>query len=229
MWAVPLSARISAQSAAFSGDPLPLPSFGSQRGKKPSKSTAKLGTKFDPRFVQIAGPELSPASFAGAILSAEIPNSAANAAFAEWWAKRLRAAARHCVFKKRTPPVNVVGGYRFPDPPTIELDPQASSTRSPTAACVSGDFTIPDDLSIPNFLRRGAANTVRRRRAAGRLVVANAGVRGADVLPLPAGAPPEPNGLSTGTTEQPGAAPVERIGVGHSGDHPSQTNEGATQ
>jgi hypothetical protein len=58
-----------------------------------------------------------------------------------------------CSFQRDTPPLNVVGGYKFPDAPIVDLCP--SAPKPPAVAPESRpDLQIPDDLSIPPFLRR---------------------------------------------------------------------------
>jgi len=46
------------------------------------------------------------------------------------------------------PPVNILGGYRFPGAPVIDLSPPKS------APIIAHNLPIPDDLSIPDFLKR---------------------------------------------------------------------------
>jgi hypothetical protein len=49
-------------------------------------------------------------------------------------------------------PVNVIGGYKFPDAPKIDLCPVETESNDPKVRALIA--TIPDDLSIPDFLRR---------------------------------------------------------------------------
>ncbi len=58
----------------------------------------------------------------------------------------FRKQAAKCLLHNA--PVNILGGYRFPDAPAIEL-------KSP-APNVAHAHHLPDDLSIPDFLRRAA-------------------------------------------------------------------------
>jgi hypothetical protein len=48
-------------------------------------------------------------------------------------------------------PVNVVGGYKFPDAPKIDLCPVETGSNDPK---VCAGATIPSDYSIPDFLGR---------------------------------------------------------------------------
>ena len=56
--------------------------------------------------------------------------------------------------------MNILGGYRFPDAPVIDLSPIEPVSAPPTipasANGAAADLiaTIPDDLSIPEFLLR---------------------------------------------------------------------------
>ena len=141
----------------FWGARYPRQALGHNAEKKLAKSTLKTGAKSGRGWLQIAGAKLSPRSFAAATSPVEIPTSAANLAFAEYWAETLRRAARDCRFKKNTPPVNVVGGYRFPGAPKIDfasLSPKPPSEKLPVVPSAADDLTIPGDLSIPEFLRR---------------------------------------------------------------------------
>jgi hypothetical protein len=49
-------------------------------------------------------------------------------------------------------PVNVVGGYKFPDAPKIDLWLVETGSNDPKARALIA--TIPSDCSIPDFLRR---------------------------------------------------------------------------
>jgi hypothetical protein len=53
------------------------------------------------------------------------------------------------VIQPGDPPVNVLGGYRFPGAPNIEL-----SLMRVSSAVVGDGLDIPDDLSIPAILRQ---------------------------------------------------------------------------
>jgi hypothetical protein len=53
-------------------------------------------------------------------ISDEVPASKANRDFEDHWRKAKRRAARKALIKRKTPPVNVIGGYRFPGAPKID-------------------------------------------------------------------------------------------------------------
>jgi hypothetical protein len=61
------------------------------------------------------------------------------------------AAEAGCSIKRHDPPVNVVGGRRFPDAPVIDLAP---ITRSPPPPANDTAVSHNDSLDIPEFLRR---------------------------------------------------------------------------
>jgi hypothetical protein len=96
-----------------------------------------------PVWVQIAGPPIDP-------INLMIP---LDPVFADRLArmhgqlleKVRRAAEEKALLKRHHPPVNIVGGYRFPIAPEIEL-----SLAEPVKA-EDHDF---GDLSVPDFLRR---------------------------------------------------------------------------
>jgi hypothetical protein len=71
-----------------------------------------------------------------------------------YWAGGTKAA-----LQPHHPPINVVGGYKFPDAPEIDLNPTSPApVIEPSApapiASADRDLSIPADLSIPNFMRR---------------------------------------------------------------------------
>jgi hypothetical protein len=81
------------------------------------------------------------------------------------------------IIKRDTPPISVTGGYKFPDAPVVDLSPTKCASvvaiHSPTesadhADCVGSTLRdqIPDDLSIPEFLRRRPLPQPERKKAA---------------------------------------------------------------
>jgi hypothetical protein len=89
----------------------------------------------------IAGPAVHPVN----LQTSELPTSKANAAFRECW----QAEARKALIQRDTPPVNIVGGFKFPGAPKIGLTPTRTPPRVPAT-----DPSIGDDLDIPEFLKR---------------------------------------------------------------------------
>jgi hypothetical protein len=62
----------------------------------------------------------------------------------------FREKAAECLIQPHHLPVNVLGGYKFPDAPVVDLGvPTAPEARKPTPPMLIGD-----PLEIPNFLRR---------------------------------------------------------------------------
>jgi hypothetical protein len=67
--------------------------------------------------------------------------------------EHFRKQAAECLIQPHHPPVNVRGGYEFPNAPKIDLDQKAARTP----ARESNRTTFSDDLAIPEFLRRAPA------------------------------------------------------------------------
>jgi hypothetical protein len=91
---------------------------------------------------------LSAAAFRFAVLGSEEVVAKANVLNRRYWAELTAKAEERCLIKRHHPLVNIVGGYKFPDAPKIDLDPPIAKVQSPPSA----NLTIPDDLSIPVFL-----------------------------------------------------------------------------
>jgi hypothetical protein len=69
----------------------------------------------------------------------------------KYWKWLKRRAARRSIFKRATPPLNVLGGYKFPNAPQIDLSPAPLPKPSPA---VSAELCAGDGLEIPSFLQR---------------------------------------------------------------------------
>jgi hypothetical protein len=127
----------------------PSAKLGSNGQKNLTKSTAKTGDSGDRPLRVVAGPMPSEANLRVAL-------DPATAASFKRDRDRLREHFRklgtQCLFQRDTPPVNIVGGYKFPGAPKIDLRPTAP--KPPAVAPESRPDLIPDDLSIPQFLRR---------------------------------------------------------------------------
>jgi hypothetical protein len=70
--------------------------------------------------------------------------------------KHFAELAKQCLIQPHHPPVNVLGGYRFPGVPTIDLSPlpiDDAPKRSDWRPC-SPSVPVADDLGIPDFLKR---------------------------------------------------------------------------
>ena len=123
------------------GSATPLPGLGHNAQENPAKSTLKTGAKSGRAFRIVAGPDLHPVNLR---IPPELPTpSRADRGFREY----IRRESAKALFQRDTPPVNVIGGYRFPGAPQIDLSPP----RTPQAP--AGPM-IGDGLDIPAFLRR---------------------------------------------------------------------------
>ena len=91
--------------------------------------------------------------------------------------KANRRAARKAQIQRSTPPVNIVGGYKFPGAPEIDLRPvvETAKVASCAASALRTDLLILADLSIPDFLKRKRSAdpaTERGNESAARLAMA---------------------------------------------------------
>ena len=141
--------------------------------ENPLKPGVKTGLKprSDPGrpWHRVAGPSLSPRTFAAAVVSDVIPDGPdgqwVGGSFERIEAenrKRLKEhlakLAKDCLYQRDTPPTNLLGGYTCPGAPTAaDLDLAKSTATVPdkiaaeTARLIA---TIPANLSILNFLKR---------------------------------------------------------------------------
>jgi hypothetical protein len=106
----------------------------------------------------VAGPELSPTSFRFATLpSDDATADRVSRVNRGYWKEACRAAEERAVIKCHHPPGNILGGYKFPDAPVIDLRPPASPAASAPMPIVG------DGLDIPEFLlRRPHQNQMRK-------------------------------------------------------------------
>jgi hypothetical protein len=126
-----------------------LGSRGGQNAEKSSTiSKAKSAVFGDRPWRAIAGPRPPE-------INLRIPLDPRTAAGLERQRKILAdhvcELGKQALIQRDTPPVNIAGGYKFPDAPKIDLG--SPIPKSPTPH-VAGDLIIPDDLCIPAFLRR---------------------------------------------------------------------------
>jgi hypothetical protein len=64
------------------------------------------------------------------------------------------------LIKYDSAPANIIGGYRFPGAPVVDLSPiEPTSKLSPRMGVVSSTVVIGDGLDISKFLRRTVAAT----------------------------------------------------------------------
>jgi hypothetical protein len=116
-----------------------------------SRNAQSTGTKIadlaDRKWRQIAGPELIVSAFHCAAVGAAETVEASRRINARRW----REAGT--LIGPSDPPVNLSGGYKFPNAPKLELPPVAEPTSARVADSSGVDPSIPDDLSVPDFLK----------------------------------------------------------------------------
>jgi hypothetical protein len=132
-------------------------------GRHLLSSDAKLASKtldfIDPKLTPkpdlpwrfVAGPKLSPSARHCATVGAGEAVEANNRTNARHWREYNAAAEARCSIKRDDVPVNVVGGYKFPGAPVVDLAPFARPSP-PTANDSAASHG--DPLDIPAFLRR---------------------------------------------------------------------------
>ena len=121
--------------------------LGSNGLANPIKIGVQSGAKSGRGWRVIAGPaDLHPLNLQ--IDPTDPKIAASNAANARFWRQARQAAEREALFQRDTPPLNVIGGFKFPDAPEIDWHP-ASSPRDRSAEPLIGD-----GLEIPPFLDR---------------------------------------------------------------------------
>jgi len=117
---------------------------------------SKPPLKPDRAWRQIAGPKLSPSQLHCATVP-DGPNGQWEGGKYRRIEDRNRALlkahfreqAAKCLIQPHHPPVNILGGYKFPDAPDVKLREEKKPRFSSTA------FPKPDaNLDIPDFLKR---------------------------------------------------------------------------
>jgi hypothetical protein len=112
--------------------------------KTPVFIGSKPPLKPDRAWRQIAGPKLSPSQLRCSLVGAKEAAEANQNNRAYW-----REHNAKTLIQPHHPPVNILGGYNFPDAPDVKLREEKKPRLSLTA------FPRPDaNLDIPNFLRR---------------------------------------------------------------------------
>jgi hypothetical protein len=115
--------------------------LGHNGSRSPLNTGLKTGTKSGRGYRIVAGPEPPRANFL--IPSDPVHEPESNRAFRE----HLKTAAGKALFQRTTAPVNIIGGFKFPNPPPIDLS-------RPTLPSATAAPCIGDGLDIPEFLRR---------------------------------------------------------------------------
>ena len=114
-------------------------------------SLGKLGIfsplKSDRGWRQVAGPPVDPRL---ATVGAEDAVKNADRVNRRHWADAGAAA----LIQRHHAPVNIVGGFKFPDAPQIEITPTGSVSTSTPAPVLADVGNNDDPLAIPAFLAR---------------------------------------------------------------------------
>jgi hypothetical protein len=126
----------------------------------PDSIESKRSLKTDRPWFIVAGPELSPAIFRFATRPLDDATAdRVSRVNRGYWKEARRAAEERAVIKRHHPPVNILGGYKFPDAPVIDLWPPASPPASEPMPIVG------DGLDIPEFLLRRPHQSQMRKAA----------------------------------------------------------------
>jgi hypothetical protein len=138
-------------------------------GERPQRSARftglKIGTKSGRAWRKVAGPD-APEINLHIPLNPEFVAQLdrKHAAYHENRQKAKRKAQRTALIKRRHPPVNVLGGYKFRGAPEIDLSPiEALSWAIPSRWIPSG--TGIDMPGIPDFLERKVSAAIPTRRS----------------------------------------------------------------
>ena len=106
---------------------------------------AKPPLKPDQAWRQIAGPNLSLSQLHCGLIGAKEAVAEAHQKNRPYWRKHSADA----LIQPHHPPVNILGGYKFPNAPDVKLSAEKRPAFSRTA------FPTPDaNLDIPGFLKR---------------------------------------------------------------------------
>ena len=106
---------------------------------------SKRSLKPDRAWRQIAGPKLSPTQLHCGLVGAKEAVAEAHQKNRASWSKQNAKA----LIQPQNPPVNILGGYKFPNAPDVKLSAEKRPGFSRTA------FPTPDaNLDIPGFLKR---------------------------------------------------------------------------
>jgi hypothetical protein len=117
-----------------------------------SKTRNSIGSKRAPKpdlaWRQIAGPKLTRSQLHCALVAAEEAVAEDYQKNSPHWRKH-NAKAAELLIQPHHPPVNILGGYKFPDAPDVKLRAEKKPIGSLSA------IPKPDtDLEIPGFLKR---------------------------------------------------------------------------
>jgi predicted nucleic acid-binding Zn ribbon protein len=124
--------------------------------RSPIKSRTKISVLTDRTWRVVAGPAVSDANLGIQLDPETIGRIERDRRALRNYFRRLGERA---LFQRNTPPINIVGGFIFPNAPEIDHRPIAKAKPAPvTTISISTTITISTaigaDLEIPDFLRR---------------------------------------------------------------------------
>ena len=120
------------------------PSAGFDPLKNPINTGVETCVTTDRPWRVVVGPQPSPSTLHFATIGGKEAIKANDRANARHWREQ-------CLIKPLDPPVNIVGGYKFPGAPVVDLAPARSAEQQTPAPRIAPS---PDDLAIPEFLQR---------------------------------------------------------------------------
>jgi hypothetical protein len=109
--------------------------------------------KRDRPWRAVAGPESSASAFHCAAVGGQEAVEAFNRTNIRHWRGANAKAGEMTLVKRHHPPVNVLGGYKHPEAPVVDLAP----SRPVTSEVRKAKALFTDDLDIPDLLRRTAS------------------------------------------------------------------------
>ena len=115
-----------------------------------SKTPNSIGSKWPPKpdraWRQVAGPKLTTSQLKCALVGATETIAEAHQKNRPYWRKPFPKA----LIQSHHPPVNILGGYKFPDAPDVKLREEKEPGFALTASSTRSD----DNLDIPDCLKR---------------------------------------------------------------------------
>jgi hypothetical protein len=114
--------------------------------KTPNFIGSKSALKSNRAWRQIAGPKLTTSQLKCAMVGANEAVAEAHQRNPPYWRKPFPKA----LIQPHQPPVNILGGYKFPNAPDVKLREEKEPGFALTASSTAPD----DNLDIPDFLKR---------------------------------------------------------------------------
>jgi hypothetical protein len=114
--------------------------------KTPNFIGSKSALKSNRAWRQIAGPKLSRSQLQWALVGAQEVAAENHQKNRAGWPKHNAQA----LLQPHHPPINIVGGYKFPNAPDVKLREEKEPGFALTASSTAPD----DNLDIPDFLKR---------------------------------------------------------------------------